>query len=274
MAEPTTLATPSLLGKLLETAQLDKGAPAKKYLIDKGFKNSAEDQDPTTRFVSGLAAVLHNIDTSSGRYEKGQVLDVVRQIDQIVNDQLNAVLHHPTFQKMEGQWRGIAGLIENTNFSSNITVDLLDVSKDEMYQDFDSNSTDVFNGALFSKVYKTEYDQYGGRPYGCLLGLYEFSTNQRDLFWLRNMSKVAAAAHAPFVSSVSPEFFGCKTIEEVEAIRDLDGLFSQPKMSGWTALRDLSSLRCPPAVGSRTESQPWAALFGRDPRQSRKLPVG
>lgn len=238
MAEPTTLATPSLLGKLLETAQLDKAPPAKKYLIEKGFKNSAEDSDPTTRFVSGLAAVLHNIDTGSGRYEKGQVLDVVRQIDQIVNDQLNAVFHHSTFQKMEGQWRGISGLIENTNFSSNITVDLLDVSKDEMYQDFDSNSTDVFNGALFSKVYKTEYDQYGGRPYGCLLGLYEFSTSQRDLFWLRNMSKVAAAAHAPFISAVSPEFFGCKSIEEVEAIRDLDGLFSQPKMSGWTALRD------------------------------------
>ena len=124
------------------------------------------------------------------------------------------------------------------NFASNITIDLFDVSSEELHQDFDSNSTDVFSGSLFSKVYKTEYDQYGGRPYGCLLGLYDFATNPRDLFWLRNMSKVASGLPCSFIASVNPEFFGCKSIEEVEAIRDLDGVFAQPKMSSWMALRD------------------------------------
>jgi len=238
MAETKTLTTAGPLSRLLEAAQFGKATPDTALMIKDDFKVSTETAEPAARFVSGLAAVLHNIDTSSGRYEKGQVLAVVNQIDQIVNDQLNAVFHHPMFQAMEGQWRGIAGVIENTNFGSNITIDLLDVGKDELHQDFDSNSTDVFSGALFGKVYKTEYDQYGGRPYGCLVGLYEYSTSPRDLFWLRNMSKVAAAAHAPFIGSVSPEFFGCKSIEEVEAIRDLDGVFSQPKMSGWMALRD------------------------------------
>ncbi len=238
MAEPTSVSTPSLLSKLLTAAQFEDKKPAAALMIQKGFSKSEENADPTARFVSGLAAVLHNIDTTSGRYEKGQVLDVVAQIDRMVNEQLNAVFHHPTFQSMEGQWRGIAGLIESTNFASNITIDLLDVSKEELHQDFDSNSTDVFSGSLFSKVYKTEYDQYGGRPYGCLLGLYDFATTPRDLFWLRNMSKVASASHAPFIAAVNPEFFGCKSIEEVEAIRDLDGVFAQPKMSSWMALRD------------------------------------
>lgn len=238
MAETKSLTTAGPLSKLLEAAQFDTKMPDAELMIKPGFTESVDVKDPAARFVSGLAAVLHNVDTSSGRYEKGQVLTVIGQIDRIINEQLNAVLHHPAFQAMEGQWRGIAGVIENTNFSSNVTIDLLDVGKDELHQDFDSNSTDVFSGSLFSKVYKTEYDQYGGRPYGCLVGLYEFSTSPSDLFWLRNMSKVAAAAHAPFIASVSPEFFGCKTIEEVEAIRDLDGVFNQPKMSGWTALRD------------------------------------
>ncbi|HNN97162.1 MAG TPA: type VI secretion system contractile sheath large subunit, partial [Pseudomonadota bacterium] len=110
MAEPTSVSTPSLLSKLLSAAQFEDKKPAAALMIQKGFSKSEENADPTARFVSGLAAVLHNIDTTSGRYEKGQVLDVVAQIDRMVNEQLNAVFHHPTFQTMEGQWRGIAGL--------------------------------------------------------------------------------------------------------------------------------------------------------------------
>ena len=238
MAETTSNTKPSLLAKLLEAARIEPTGTGKALMITDGFKGSTEAVSAEERFASALGAVLHNIDASSGRYEKGQVLEVVARIDQMVNDQLNEVFHHETFQRMEAAWRGIRGLLDHTNFSSNITVDLLDVGKEELYQDFESNSTDVFSGALFSKVYKTEYDQYGGKPYGCLLGLYEFTANTRDLFWLRNMSKVAAAAHAPFISAVSPEFFGCKTIEEVEGIRDLDAVLNHPKMSGWLALRD------------------------------------
>jgi len=238
MAEPTSIAAQSPLGRLLKTLQLNPSAADKALMIKDSFNQTTEEVSSEDRFISALAAVLHNIDTSSGRYEKGSVMDAVARIDDRINDQLNEIFHHPTFQQAEATWRGINDVVANTNFASNVTIDLLDVSKDELYQDFENNSTDVFNGALFSKVYKTEYDQYGGRPYGCLIGLYEFSSTARDLFWLRNMSKVAAAAHAPFVSSVAPEFFGCKSIEEVEAIRDLDGVFNQPKMSQWMALRD------------------------------------
>lgn len=238
MAETTTGAAPSLIKQLLEKAQLNPSATSTSLMIQDGFQKTVEEVSPEDRFLSGLSAVLFNIDASGGRYDKGQVLEAVLRIDQTVNDQLNEIFHHPAFQQVEATWRGISDLVENTNFASNITIDLLDVGKDELYQDFESNSTDVFSGALFSKVYKTEYDQYGGRPYGCLLGLYEFSTSPRDLFWLRNMSKVAAAAHAPFIAAVEPSFFGCKSVEEVEAIRDLDGVFSQPKMAQWMSLRD------------------------------------
>jgi type VI secretion system protein ImpC len=220
MAETITGAAPSLLAQLLQKAQLDPSTVSTSLMIKDNFNEINEKVSPEDRFLSALSAVVFNVDTKSGRYDKGQVMDAVGRIDQVVNDQLNEILHHETFQSVEASWRGISDLVENTNFSSNVTIDLLDVSKEELYQDFESNSTDVFSGDLFSKVYKTEFDQYGGKPYGCLLGLYEFSTSPRDLFWLRNMSKVAAAAHAPFISAVAPEFFGCKTVEEVEAIRE------------------------------------------------------
>lgn len=238
MAEIQTGTERRILPKLLEAAQLGKQVQSLTPMIADRFAATREDVSQEERLLSGLAGILFNLDESAAKFEKGQVLDIVRRIDSTVNAQLNEILHHASFQDLEATWRGISGLVESTNFESNIQIALLDVSKDELHQDFDSNSTDVFSGALFSKVYKTEYDQYGGKPYGCLLGLYEFDTSPADLFWLRNMSKVAAAAHAPFVAAAKPQFFGCQTIEEVESIRDLDGLFSQPRFGQWMSLRD------------------------------------
>jgi len=238
MAETPTGTQTRILPRILEAAQLGQEAKSLTRMFSDRFVAAREDVTQEERLLTGLAAMLCNLDESAERIEKGKVLEVVRQIDQTVNDQLNEILHHPVFQDLEATWRGINGLVETTNFESNIQIALLDASKEELHQDFDSNSTDVFAGALFSKVYKTEYDQYGGKPYGCLLGIYEFDTSPADLFWLRNMSKVAAAAHAPFLTSVKPQFFGCKDIEEVEAIRDLEGVFSQPKFGQWMALRD------------------------------------
>lgn len=233
-----TVTTSPLLTRLIKSIQLDSDNVSMTPMITDELSASTENVSTEDRFVSGLAALLFNIDVGEGRFEKGKVMESVRQIDELVNTQLNAIFHHPTFQQMEATWRGIEGLVESANFRSNIKIELLDVSKDELMDDFESNSSDVFGGALFEKVYIAEYDQYGGLPYGCIIGMYEFASNVRDLFWLRNMGKVAAASHAPFVGSVKPEFFGCKDAEEVAALKDLDGLLSQPRYLQWNSLRD------------------------------------
>jgi type VI secretion system protein ImpC len=238
MANTSSGTRSAQLTRLLQSMQLEEGNVSLTPMIGDSFGSTNEQVSLEDRFLSGLGAVLFNVDASDGRFEKGKVMEAIRKIDELVNKQLNAVFHHPTFQQLEATWRGIDDLAEHAHFRSNITIELLDVGKQELMEDFENNSSDIFGGSLFEKVYITEYDQYGGRPYGCILGLYEFTTNARDLFWLRNMSKIAAASHAPFVASVSPGFFGCKDIAEVEALKDLDGLLSQPRYSQWNALRD------------------------------------
>jgi type VI secretion system protein ImpC len=114
----------------------------------------------------------------------------------------------------------------------------MDVSKDELAEDFEANAVDITGSALFKKVYVSEYDQYGGKPYGSMVGLYEFGHTPKDEFWLKTMGKVAAASHAPFIGSVSPKFFGCETPEELTAIKDLEGLLNHPKYGSWNKLRD------------------------------------
>jgi type VI secretion system protein ImpC len=207
-------------------------------MIQDNLQTVAERVSDEDRFISGMAALLLNVDTSAGRFDKGMVQEVMARIDQMVNDQINEILHHEQFKQMESNWRSLNDLILNTNFRADVMIDIIDVTKDELHEDFESNAVDITGSALFQKVYFSEYDQYGGKPFGSIVGLYEFEHTPRDEFWLRTMGKVAAASHAPFIGAVSPKFFGCDTIEELEAIKDLEGLMSHPKYGSWNKLRE------------------------------------
>lgn len=197
-----------------------------------------DDATPEERFVSSLAAMVHNMDTDEGRFDKQTVQELVGTIDALVSDQLNAVLHAPEFQEVEAQWTALNDLVRNTNFKANIELSLLDVSKEEAYSDLETNAADVAGSEFFKKLYVAEYDQYGGAPYGALVGLFEFANTPQDMLWLKTMGKIAAASHAPFVASVSPRFFGCDTMKEVSQLRDVSSLLDSPKYSAWNALRE------------------------------------
>lgn len=207
-------------------------------MVQEGLTVIKEDVRDEDRFISGMAAFLLNVDPSAGRFDKGMIQDLVARIDTAVNEQLNEIIHHESFKQLESNWRSLNDLVINTNFRANVMLDLLDVSKDELFEDFEANAVDITGSALFKKVYVAEYDQYGGKPFGGMVGLYDFQHNPQDEFWLRTMGKVAAASHAPFIGSISPKFFGCDSIEELAAIKDLEGLMNHPKYGSWNKLRD------------------------------------
>lgn len=192
------------------------------------------------RFITSLALLIWNIERSpdDDRLDKGKIEELISHIDQKVNDQLNEIIHHEKFQKLEANWRGIFDLLEITNFRQNMTLDLLDASKEEIGEDFENNSVDFTGCALFKKVYTDEYDQFGGKPYGSMIGLFEFEHTPSDETWLKYMGKVANVAHTPFISSVSHSFFGCDTVKELASIKDLEGLMNHPKYGSFSALRD------------------------------------
>jgi type VI secretion system protein ImpC len=202
------------LKRFLSSMRLDVEAAEPVPMIQDELQTIAEDVSDEDRFISGLAALLMNIDTSVGRFDKGMAQEVIAGIDVMINDQINEIMHDSQFKEIESNWRSLNDLILNTNFRADVMIDILDVHKDELYEDFESNAVDITGSALFKKVYVAEYDQYGGKPIGSIVGLYDFE-------------------HA-----VSPKFFGCDSIEEFEAIKDLEGLMSHPKYGSWNALRD------------------------------------
>lgn len=222
---------------LLGTLKIEKSEDDFVPILSEGYTEINEDVSEADRFTSALAALIWNVD-AGGRLDKGKIQGLIARIDQMVNDQVNEVIHNDKFKELEKTWLGLYDLVKNTNFRKNVMIDFLDVSKEELQEDFENNSIDFTGCALFDKAYVAEYDQFGGKPYGGIIGLYEFEHTPADLNWLRIMGKVAASSHAPFISSVSPKFFGCDTIEELAAVKDLEGLMDHPKYGAFSALRD------------------------------------
>lgn len=226
------------LSTFLSSVRLNPNVTAKTPMLQGNLDRVIEDVTPEERFISSIAAIAYNLDTDAKRFDKQSIQDLIADIDELVNDQLNEIIHHPEFQKIEAAWASIDNLVKETNFRANISISLIDISKDEAYEDLELNSADIGGSELFKKLYVAEYDQYGGKPYGGVIGLYEFNNTPKDLLWLKSMGKVCTAAHAPFISAVGPQFFGCATMHEVAQLRDLEGMLDTPKYSGWNALRE------------------------------------
>jgi type VI secretion system protein ImpC len=239
VAEKTEQKSDTLdLKRFLSSMRLQTEVSEPVPMIQDDLQTVTTDVRDEDRFISGMAALLLNVDVSERRLDKGKIQEVIARIDKMVNDQLNEIIHHEQFKTLESNWRSLNDLIQNTNFRANIMIDVLDVSKDELFEDFEANAVDITGSALFKKIYIAEYDQYGGKPYGAMIGGYEFDHTPSDEFWLKIMGKVAAASHAPYVGAVSTKFFGCNNIDELAAIKDLEGLMNHPKYSSWTKLRN------------------------------------
>ncbi len=154
--------TEDIVSRLLSSMRIEHSESTHTALIKPGLEPASEPEKISAedRFLSGLAALVLNVDSNNGRFDKGKVLETVAKIDKIVQEQVNAVLHDPVFQQMESTWRGLEDLASNVNFKADIAIDMLDVTKEEIFEDFENNSSDIFGAALFDKVYVAEYDQY------------------------------------------------------------------------------------------------------------------
>jgi type VI secretion system protein ImpC len=226
------------LQQFLSSVRLGTDVAQPRPMVASNLQQVVEDVSTEERFISSMAAVVYNMDPKQGRFDKQSIQDLIATIDGLVDAQLNEVLHNPTFQQMESSWSSLQDLVRHTNFKANIQLSLIDIAKDEAYIDLELNSSDIGGSELFKKLYVAEYDQYGGAPYGTVVGLYEFDNTPQDLLWLKTIGKICTASHAPFVAAVSPKFFGCETMRDVAQLRDIEGMLDTPKYGAWNALRD------------------------------------
>lgn len=169
---------------------------------------------------------------------------IIAALDRKLTEQVNLILHHEDFQKLEGAWRGLHYLVNNTETDEMLKIRVLNISKNELGKTLKKFMGTAWDQSpLFKKLYGEEYGQFGGEPYGCLVGDYHFDHSPPDVELLREMSKVAAAAHAPFIAGASPTVMQMDSWQELSNPRDLTKIFTTPEYASWRSLRESDDAR-------------------------------
>ena len=183
----------------------------------------------------------------SGELTMSKNMDVainarIAEIDRLLSAQLNEIMHHEEFQKLEGSWRGLHHLVKNSLTGTTLKIRVMSVTKKELLKDFE-RALEFDQSALFKKIYEEEYGTFGGAPYGALIGDYEFGNHPQDLALLESLSQVAAAAHAPFISAASSEMFGWDEFHEMTEVRDISKIFDRTEYAKWRSFRESEDSR-------------------------------
>ncbi len=166
----------------------------------------------------------------------------IAQIDRLISAQLNEIMHHADFQKLEGSWRGLNYLVQNSETGEKLKIRVMNVPKKDLLKDMEKAS-EFDQSTLFKKIYEEEFGMFGGASYGALIGDYEFGNNPQDLSLLEKVSQVAAAAHAPFISAASPTLFNWDRFEELSGPRDLSKIFQSVEYAKWKSFRESEDSR-------------------------------
>jgi len=220
-AETTLSPELSLLDKIVEEGRMGRDAAAKERGKDlvKNF---------VTEVLKGTVTI--NADTEA------MINARIAQIDALLSAQLNEILHHEEFQKLEGSWRGLKYLMNNSETGTQLKIKVFNTSKKDLLKDL-QKAPEFDQSALFKKVYEEEFGVFGGTPFGALLGDFEFGKSGQDIELLEKISQVAAAAHAPFISAASSDMFNMESYTQLDAPRDMAKVMDTTEYAKWKGFR-------------------------------------
>jgi type VI secretion system protein ImpC len=201
-----------------------------KEAVEKAVRTLAEQALSRTALISG--DVVKSITA------------MIAEIDRKLTEQVNQILHHEDFQKLEGGWRGLHYLVNNTETDELLKIKFLNIGKADLGKTLKRYKGTAWDQSpIFKQVYEHEYGQFGGEPFGCIVGDYFFDQTAPDVELLGEMGKVAAAAHCPFIAGAGPTVMGMGSWQELADPRDLTKIFTTPEYAAWRSLRESEDSR-------------------------------
>ncbi|MGI8641078.1 MAG: type VI secretion system contractile sheath large subunit [Pyrinomonadaceae bacterium] len=241
-----------------ETGLLDQILTEGRMARDDFQKERAKDMigEFVSQVMSGQLTLSKNMDVA--------INSRIAEIDRLLTEQMNEIMHHEDFQKLEGSWRGLNHLVKNSETNTMLKIRVLSVSKKDLLKDFE-RALEFDQSALFKKVYEEEYGTFGGAPYGALIGDYEFGNHPQDMALLEKMSGVAATAHAPFISAASAELFGWDEFSDMTEVRDVSKIFDRTEYMKWRSFRE--------SEDSRYVGLTLPRVLGREPYGAATRPI-
>ena len=225
-------------GATLDVAQLDD-------MIDSEFKPKTSAAKSTIKkAVSTLAREALKEGEVDPSDSTATIKFLIKNLDDKLTKQVNGIIHHEDFQKLEGSWRGLQYMVSNTETDEQLKIRVLNISKKEISKLLKKyKGTAWEQSPLFKKLYEEEYGTPGGEPYGCIVGDYEFDHSAPDVQILQGISQIAAAAHTPFIAAASPRLMNMDSWQELSNPSDINKLFTSPEYAPWRSLRESEDAR-------------------------------
>ena len=214
---------------------------AEKGLLDKIVEEGrlGRDEESRTRgkdLVKEFVGQFLEGSMTLSRDSEAMINARIAQIDHLISLQLNEVLHHSAFQKLEATWRGLKYLMARSETGEMLKIKIFNSTKKDLLRDL-QRAPEFDQSAMFKKVYEEEFGIFGGHPFSCLMGDYEFGKSNEDVELLEKISQVAAAAHAPFISASNSDMMNLDSYTEVNAPRDLAKVFDTTEYAKWKSFR-------------------------------------
>lgn len=218
---------PSLLDQILTDGRMAR---------DDYQKERAKDMigEFVNQVMSGELTMSKNMDVA--------INSRIAEIDRLVSAQMNEIMHHEDYQKLEGSWRGLHHLLKNSLTGTQLKIKVMSVTKNDLLKDFE-RALEFDQSNMFKKIYEEEYGTFGGAPFGALIGDFEFGNHPQDMALLEQISQVAAAAHAPFLSAASSGMFGWDSFSEMSEVRDVAKIFDRTEYMKWRSFRESEDSR-------------------------------
>jgi type VI secretion system protein ImpC len=214
-------------------------------LLQQEFKPKSErTKEAVSSAVQTLAEQVLKETTTISDDAVETIEGIIAEIDKKLTEQINLIIHHEDFQQLEGSWRGLHHLVNNTETDEMLKIKVMNITKKELgktLKKFKGTAWD--QSPIFKKMYEEEYGQFGGEPYGCLVGDYHFDHSPPDVELLNGMAQVAAASHAPFIAGASPTIMQMDSWQELSNPRDLTKIFQTPEYASWRSLRESEDSR-------------------------------
>lgn len=198
--------------------------------------------DVARQGVQAFIAELVKSQRAGEKIQASIVDQMVGEIDKRLSAQLDEIMHHEDVQKMESSWRSLKYMVDKTDFRQNIKVEILNVSKQDLMEDFE-DAPEIVKSGLYKHIYVEEYGQFGGEPVGVMIGNYDFDAGAKDIQLMRDVSAVGSMAHAPFLAAAAPKMFGIEKWEQLAGLKDLQSIFEGPQYAKWNSFRDSEDAR-------------------------------
>jgi type VI secretion system protein ImpC len=205
-------------------------------------RKSAEDRASAAAWLGDFLEQAARGDLVISRDTESIISARLAVIDHYITRQLDEVMHHPDFQRLESTWRSVWYLVDQVETSVALKIRILNASSKDLLRDF-RTAADFDQTVLFRKIYEEEYGTMGGTPFALLIGDYYISRERPDITLLTYMTQIGAAAHVPFVAGVSPSMFNLENFTELTLPRDLGKIFDSAEYAAWRSFRQSTDAR-------------------------------